>query len=288
MIGQISGKRRADRGSDADRRPHDALRQVEAAGAARDVGDHQGHHHAERCRGYPIEQLCGDQQIGIGDQGKQQRSDHQCRKCQQQERTSPPQLSVVPDPGRYDSDNELWHNDAGRNQHGRPLARPLGHDAAHERQHRGIREMEQQRATSKDHERALAQNGPKVGRRTAGLLLDRTTVGPVRVDFGRTNAAEGHQGRNEQGRCNNENPTRRIEVSDGAHGGGRRPVANGGKSGVAAEPLAHCRMARPGRGSRRRCMGRARSLRPHVRRRQSGRPERSETTHKATQPQRCR
>ena len=48
LVAQIAGERRADRGADPDRGADDALREIEMSGAARDVGDHQRHHDAER------------------------------------------------------------------------------------------------------------------------------------------------------------------------------------------------------------------------------------------------
>ena len=63
LVAQIAGKRRADRGADPDRGADDALREIEVSGAARDVGDHQRHHHAERRRRDAVEQLHGDEQL---------------------------------------------------------------------------------------------------------------------------------------------------------------------------------------------------------------------------------
>ena len=94
-IGEIAGKRRADRRTDPDRRPDDPLREIELAGAARDIGDHQRHHDAERRRRDAVEQLHRDEQIRVGHDREEQSARDQ--RCESGEQKQPPAPHLRPD-----------------------------------------------------------------------------------------------------------------------------------------------------------------------------------------------
>ena len=282
MIGQIAGERRADRGADTDRRAHDALRQVESAGAARDIGDHQRHHHTERRGRDAIEDLHGDQQIRIGHQREQQRAEHQRGEGQSQERKAAPNLGMVPDPGRDDGDDDLRYHDARGDQHRRPFARAHRHHAAHQRQHRGIGHVEQQGAARQDQQRRLANDDAHVHRRMIGLLRHRPAMRSVWIDLGRPDLAQGDQGWNEQHGSDE-------EIPPAARRNIRRRPSPPPPSHCRSRQIGHCAPAarqsprgRQGRGSSPQCTGQARSLRAHAGRRPRARAEKSAQTRRST------
>ena len=115
-------------------------------------------------------------------------------------------------------------------------------DAAHERQHRGVGQMEQQRAARENQQRRLADDGAHVDRRVIGFLRHRSAMRAIGIDLGGADAAERNQRRDQQHRGDEEHRTRRQQVSDGAHHGGCDPVADGGKARIASKPLADGRM----------------------------------------------
>jgi len=84
VIDGVAGKRGAERSADAHRAVDNAEPEIEASGAARDVGDDQRQHHAENGRADAIEDLHGDDQIGIGHKGKQHAAHSQGREAEQQ------------------------------------------------------------------------------------------------------------------------------------------------------------------------------------------------------------
>ena len=55
-VAHVAGEGRAERSADADRGADDALAEIEMAGAAREIGDHQRHHDGEHRRGDAVEQ----------------------------------------------------------------------------------------------------------------------------------------------------------------------------------------------------------------------------------------
>ena len=81
MIGHVAGQRGAERRADPGRVPMMPCAKIEAAGAARDIGDHQRHHDAEHRGGDAVEHLNGDDQVRIGDRSKQQAADRQRGEC---------------------------------------------------------------------------------------------------------------------------------------------------------------------------------------------------------------
>ena len=93
---EVAGQRRAERRADPDRGADDALREIEVSGPARDIGDHQRHHHAEHGRGDAVEQSAPRPAMAgrsptrtasprIGKRGE----------CQQQQRAPAPDLRAA-------------------------------------------------------------------------------------------------------------------------------------------------------------------------------------------------
>ena len=134
-----------------DRGADDALRQIEAAGAAREVGDHQRHHHAEHRGRDAVEHLDGHQQIGIGHDREQEAADRAGRRMpHQQERPAPPDLRLMPTHGEISATISCGTTMQAAISTVAHSARPRGQDAAHQRQHRGIGEVEQQHAARRE------------------------------------------------------------------------------------------------------------------------------------------
>ena len=79
----------------------------------------------------------------------------------EQNRAASPRLCLPPDPGREQRDADLRHDDARRDQHRCPLRGARGHDAAHQRQHGGVGEMEQQHAAREREQPAVARQSEK-------------------------------------------------------------------------------------------------------------------------------
>jgi hypothetical protein len=71
-IAHPSRQRRTQRGSDSNSAAHDALRQIEAAGPARDVGNGERNQHAEHRGGDTVEHLHRHQQARVDDDHEQQ------------------------------------------------------------------------------------------------------------------------------------------------------------------------------------------------------------------------
>ena len=71
VITGVTGERGAERGADPGGGAHNALAEIEMSGAAREVGDHERHHHAQHGCGQAVEKLHRDQQVRILD-GREQ------------------------------------------------------------------------------------------------------------------------------------------------------------------------------------------------------------------------
>src|SRR3954465_15221164 len=155
MIGQIPGKRWADRCADPDCCAYHALRQIEPSSSSREIGNDQRYHDAQGRRRYPIKNLHGNKQIRVGHEGEERGSNWQRGECDEQEWTTSPNLSLMSYRGGDGGDDELRHHYASRDEHSGPFARAHREYASHERQHRRIREVKQQSAASEKNERTL-------------------------------------------------------------------------------------------------------------------------------------
>ena len=157
----------------------------------------------------------------------------------------------MPDPGRDQRDDELRHDDAGGDQHGRPLARAHGQHAAHQRQHRGVGEMEQQHAAGEDEQRRLCISAPGLvgGVRRASR---RAAVGALRIDLARGDAcaAPATPG-SADSTVTMKTAARTKKYPNAPIAAAASAVADRGKARVAAEPFADRRVADQAEADRR-------------------------------------
>ena len=213
--------------------------------------------HAEHRGRDAVEHLHGDQQrTGSVHDREQHAADRQRGERRAAAAAGGPICAPVPDPRRDQRDHELRHDDAGRDQHRRPLARPHRQHAAHQRQHRGVGEMEQQRCS-----RARISSGRCAARPSR---LDAARVGAARgwppcARSGSTSrgadAAQRQQRRDQQHGGDEEHRAVGEQVAARAHRGGRDAVADRGEARIAAEPLADRRVADQAEADRRRWQG---------------------------------
>ena len=95
MIDDLAGGQPAQRGADPLHRGDGALGQVVAAGAAHDIGDHQGRERAENPGADAIEHLDADQPEAVVGKGVEHRADRQDGEPGEKQAASVPKLSAV-------------------------------------------------------------------------------------------------------------------------------------------------------------------------------------------------
>ena len=170
--------------------PTNTLTEIEMAGAARQVGDDQRHHHAEHRSGHAVEQLHDDQHCGlVTDANRRPRIGSAAKPISSNGRR--PQICArLADPRRQSGDDKLRHDDAGGDQDCRPAGRAHGDDAAHQRQHGRIGEVKQQQAAGEDQERPVVHQLAGFARRL-GARSRRRAVRALGIDLrcGRSRAA---------------------------------------------------------------------------------------------------
>jgi hypothetical protein len=96
--------------------------------------------------------------------------------------------------------------------------------------------MEQQETGAEDQQRPLLQQAPEVDRRLG--FGRQVAVGPLRVDLAGDKTTQRQQGGHHEAGRDEEHRLSREEIAASAHHPGREAGADGGKAGVAAEPLA--------------------------------------------------
>jgi len=124
-----------------------------------------------------------------------------------------------------------------RYHQGGPTAGPLV-KTLHQREHCGVREQEQHEAGRENHQRAFFAPIQDVGRQLAGRALARPPWARSGSDFPRRNEPKHEDAGPEQCGGHEEDRANRQKVSARPHCGGRQIRADGGETGIAAEPVA--------------------------------------------------
>lgn len=134
-------QRGAQRSTDSGCCSDEALGEIKATGAIRQVGNDECRHHANRCSADTIQQLKGKEQRRIGDQSEQQRTDRQCAQSDEEKRPSAPVVRLSSDPWRHQGNNDLRQDDQCR-YYERGTAFSLIYESlSDKRQHRRIGEL---------------------------------------------------------------------------------------------------------------------------------------------------
>ena len=194
MIDDYAGGQGADRRADPHRGRDGALREIETAGAAHDVGDDQRRQRPIDARANPVEQLDSDQPEGVVRQRIERRADRQHGEGDEKDRPASPIVGVSPDENRDRQHHALRGDHAERHHRGRffrELKRELLPD---QRQERRVGEVEKNGAKSENHERTGLEKNAISGGRARRFAIGRQVPRPVVIDRVRWNGEHGRRG----------------------------------------------------------------------------------------------
>ncbi len=161
MIDEQAGEQAAAGRADALQRGNRALRGVETAGAAHEIGDDEGREGAEDARTHAVEQLDRDQPPALIGNRVERRAQRQHGIADQQDRLAPDTIGVAADEERDRQHDELRGDDAGRHHRRCRGGMRGGELLAHERQQRRVGEVKKQSTAAEDQQwPALQQRAP--------------------------------------------------------------------------------------------------------------------------------
>ncbi len=219
---------------DAGQRADHALRQVEAAGAGREVGDHQDRQHRDDRAGHAVEQLDEDHDPGLADHREQERARSLGAEADEQQRLASPELGPIADPRRQDRDDDLRHDD--QSGHEQRAERKLAQRQilADQRQHRSVGKLEQHHCAGEQQQiPVLAQIGDPLHLERA--IAHGGIAGAHVVDLVRPDPIERDQRGNAQQRGDHEYRAHRRIDAQRSHGERGDGIAGRGEPKVSTD-----------------------------------------------------
>ena len=182
MVDDVAGGQAADRRADPLSGRDRALREIETAGAAHDVGDDQRRKRLIDARPHAVEQLDANEPEGVVRQNIERRADRQDGEGDEKDRPSSPGVGVAADEDR-DRQHHALRRDHAERHHRRRLLRELKRKLlADQRQERRVGEVEQHGAEGENHQRTRLEQDPISGRRPFSFAIGGQVSRPVVVD----------------------------------------------------------------------------------------------------------
>ncbi len=159
-----SRQRRRKRSPDALRGDDGALRDIEAAGVAHEIGDYHGKDSAKDSSADTVEKLDAHQPCGIIGQGIERTANGKDEQRRKKKTLVPPTVRFGPDQHGHRHHHDLRGNDAGRHQAGAEMPVPQRELLSDQRQHRRIRQVKQCHADREDQQRPAGREDTQSGR----------------------------------------------------------------------------------------------------------------------------